>query len=271
MDAGRYLNVFGSPRIHGAIWRDQELTDKTVLLRLEGGFGDQIMGFRFAQSWPRVLVSCSRELFDIFGHFPCVESEAAERVHYDYWIPAMSAPHILGLEYETLSGKPYIKAAPRKLYSNGGLRVGIKWSGNPQFEHQQHRVFPKEYMINLAKTNGTTFYSLQRDEDLVDGLPFADLRASLKTWRDTAEIVSGLDILITSCTSVAHLGGALGVPTWVVVPILPYYCWSQPGSKSSWYDSVRLFRQVKYGCWEQPFSEIQSALEQAVSDTRRAA
>ncbi len=271
MDAGRYINVFGSPRIPGTIWRDQDLEDKTILLRLEGGLGDQIMGFRFANAWSRTIISCARELFPLFGHMPCVDSSAAHLAHYDYWVPAMSAPHVLGLEYETLSGKPYLSAKPRKLHSSKGLRVGIKWSGNPQFEHQQHRLFPRELMLDLANTPGTTFYSLQRDEDFVDGLPFSDLRASLTTWRDTAEIVAGLDLLITSCTSVAHLGGALGIPTWVVVPILPYYCWSQPGPKSSWYDSVRLFRQVKYGCWEQPFSEIRSALERVASDERRAA
>lgn len=271
MDAGRYLNVFGSPRIPGPIWRDQVPADKTILLRLEGGFGDQIMGFRFAQAWPRVVVSCSRELFPLFGHMPCIESSAAQYAHYDYWVPGMSAPHVLGLEYETLRGAPYLQATPRPLYSRGGLKVGIKWSGNPQFEHHQHRLFPRDLMLNLAEIPGTTFYALQRDEDLVDGLPFADLRSSMKTWKDTAEIVAGLDLLITSCSSLAHLGGALGVPTWVVAPILPYYCWSQPGPRSPWYDSVRIFRQVEYGCWKAPFAEIRAALTQLAQTERKAA
>jgi hypothetical protein len=52
-----------------------------------------------------------------------------------------------------------------------------------------------------------------------------------------------MDLMITSCTSVAHLSAALGIPTWVMVPVMPYYTWAMPGNTSPWYDSVRLFRK----------------------------
>jgi hypothetical protein len=71
-----------------------------------------------------------------------------------------------------------------------------------------------------------------------------------------------MDLVITSCTSVAHMSAALGVETWVVVPILPYYMWSVPGEKSAWYDSVTLFRQEKYGDWTAPFAKISKRLEE---------
>ena len=85
---------------------------------------------------------------------------------------------------------------------------------------------------------------------------------SLETWKDTQLAISRCDLVITSCTGVAHLAGAMGVETWVVVPVLPYYLWALPGDKTLHYDSVILFRQKKYGCWKAPFKKIKQALIQ---------
>lgn len=272
MDAGRYLSCFGLPRIPGEIWKDQDLTNKTVLFRLEGGIGDQIVHFRFAKDFKdkgaRVIISCIPELKPFFSRhgFICVDNEHVEGVYYDYWVPAMSAAHVLGYDQNTISGKPYLTATPKKLFAAPGtLKVGIRWSGNPKFEHEQHRRFDPQPLIDLHKLSGVTFYSLQRDENLIDGLPFADLRDQMKTWEDTASIIADLDLLITSCTSVAHCSAALGVETWIVVPILPYYLWAVNGPKSVWYDSVRLFRQVKYGNWDKPLQDVHQALEEKLS------
>ena len=268
MDAGRYIDCFGLPRIPGEIWRDQDLTNKTLLFRLEGGIGDQMVHFRFAKDFEakgaRVLVSCIPQMKPFFSRhgFICVDNEHVAGVYYDYWVPAMSAAHMLGYDQDTISGKPYFTAEPRSLYSKPGtLKVGIRWSGNPKFEHEQHRRFDPQPLIDLHKLDGLTLYSLQRDENLVDGLPFADMRDQMKTWEDTASILSGLDLVISSCTSIAHCAAALGKETWVIVPTLPYYLWSVPGEKSVWYDSVRIFRQVEYGNWDAPLEAVTNALK----------
>lgn len=268
LNYGRFINVFGLPPISGKIWKDESLQGKTILFRCEGGLGDQILNFRFAKKFQemgaRVLVSCANELKELFSRhgFICIDNEAVHLSYYDYWIPAMSAAYILGLEYDDLDGSPYIIANnPSKLFSKTNtLKVGIRWSGNPQFEDEQHRRFPPQLMIDLCDIPNTTFYSLQRDENCIDGLPFADMREQMKTWEDTANIIADLDLVITSCTSIAHLAGSMGIPTWIVTPIMPYYTWSVPGEKSSWYDSVRLFRQEKYGEWDTPFKNIRNEL-----------
>jgi len=265
---GRFINVFGLPALQGKIWKDEPLEGKTLLFRCEGGYGDQILNFRFAKRFEemgaRVLVSCAPELKEIFSRhgFICVDNEVIMCAHYDYWVPAMSAPYVLGVELNDLDGKPYMfPKEKRNLFSKKGtLKVGIRWSGSPDFEDEQHRRFPPELMIGLHDIPNTTFYSLQRDENLVDGLPFGDMREQMKTWEDTASIIAGCDVVITSCTSVAHLSAAMGIPTWIVTPIMPYYTWVVPGDKSHWYDSVRLFRQEKYGEWEAPFQKIREEL-----------
>lgn len=269
MDAGRFINVFGLPRIPGEIWKDQDLTNKTLLFRCENGLGDQIMNFRFAKDFvkkgARVVVSCAPELMPLFARhgFVCIDNGATPYIHYDYWVPSMSAAHILGYDTDNFPSQFYLDAEPKQLYSKPDtFKVGIRWAGNPKFEHEQHRKFDPQPLIDLHKLDGVTLYSLQRDDNLIDGLPFADLRDQMKTFDETASIIKGLNLVITSCTSIAHLSAALGVKTWVIVPIMPYYAWAEPKDTSVWYDSVRLFRQQKYGDWSHPLEEVKSALIQ---------
>lgn len=265
---GRFIDVFGLPALPGKIWKDESLVGKTLLFRCEGGYGDQILNFRFAKKFEemgaRVLVSCAPQIKELFSRhgFVCIDNEIVSGAHYDYWVPAMSAAYVLGMELEDLDGSQYIEAKEsRKLFSKPGtLKVGIRWSGSPDFEDEQHRRFPPELMVGLHDIPNTTFYSLQRDENLIDGLPFGDMREQMKTWEETANIIAGCDLIISSCTSVAHLAAAMGKPTWIVTPIMPYYTWVVPGDTSKWYDSVKLFRQEKYGEWEAPFIKIREEL-----------
>lgn len=273
LNAGRWISVFGSPPLGNGIpiWRDEDLHGKTLLFRCEGGFGDEICNVRFVEDFlcrgATVVIACHRSLFPLFRQLGCalVTNEAAAQVDADYWVPAMSAAALLGYDNRTMIGRPYLTAIPRLL--PGDFRVGIRWSGNPRFEHEQHRRFDPQPLIDLHPL--ATFYSLQRDDDLRN-VPFADLRDDMQTWADTAEIIAGLDLVITSCTSIAHLAGALGVQTWVIVPIMPYYTWALPGNRSPWYESVRLFRQTEYGDWTAPLAAIRQRLE-ALTETRLAA
>lgn len=279
MNYGRFVNVFGSPALPGPIWKDQPLEGKVLVLRSEGGLGDEIINFRFAKCFKdlgaNVVVSGHPSLLPIFaGHgFACVTSAAVEQggVYYDYWVPAMSAPYVLGFEHDTLPSAPYLTAEPAVVAKKPGtLKIGLRWSGNPQFEHEQHRRFDKQLMLDLHKVPGVTCYSFQRDGDLVGDLPFEDLAPVLNTWEATASHLKAMDIMITSCTSVAHMSAALGVETWVVVPILPYYLWAVPGNKSPWYDTVTVFRQESYGDWSSPFEKITAALKERLQQREAA-
>ena len=265
--AGRYLNVFGSPPITGKIWKDEPLKDKILLFRCEGGHGDEIINFRFAKDFKdmgaKVIISCHHSLMKIFYNqgYICVTNEAVEygQVYYDYWIPSMSAAYILKYEQKDLIGKPYIKAEKKIKNDNCLPKIGLKWSGNPMFEHEQHRKFDPKYMIDLSKKFEADFYSFQRDEDLYD-VNFTDLRNDLQDWQNTADYLNSMDLVITSCTSIAHMAGALGVKTWVVVPVLPYYVWANISKKTDWYNNVTIYRQKQYGEWSEPFKEIENDL-----------
>ena len=260
LDNGRHENIFGNKHIEtkSGIYRLGNY-DGTVLLYLEGGIGDQINGYRWAfdleKRGHKVFVSCAPEICNIFSEkFITVEHQAVLSVYHDWWVPSMSAISILEYEYEDIKGTPYIE---RTSEAEPG-RIGVRWSGNPKFEHEQHRLFPPELMFDAVK--GFNCVSLQRDKD-EELRPEWMATTGLGSWKNTRFSISKCELVITSCTSVAHLAAAMGIETWIVVPILSYYLWSLPGNKSPFYDSVTLYRQKEYGDWTHPFEQIRKDLE----------
>ena len=114
-------------------------------------------------------------------------------------------------------------------------------------------------MFEAVKGVDAEFVSLQRDEG-VDARPDWVSEVSLDSWDDTRKAVSSCDLVISACTSVSHLAGAMGVDTWVITPVLPYFLYAQDGENTPYYDSMKLFRQKEFGKWEAPFELISNRL-----------
>jgi hypothetical protein len=281
LEYGRPLKVYGSGKINTTkqIWNGiDDLTGKTVILNMECGFGDQIIYARFAtEVWKRggkAILCCEKSLHSLFMRIPgthkCITLEEVSSAYHDYWIPGFSCSWLFGHTFETLPNQPFLFANEQSvqlwknmLTTKKKIKVGIRWSGSPLFEHQQFRIFPAEKLINLYKDNDhIQFYSLQRDTDTRE-LPdeISDLQHLIISWEDTAACIENLDLVISSCTSIAHLSSAMGKPTWVIVPLLPYHVWAYGGDHSPWYEeTTRVFRQKKFGKWDETFEEIYSEL-----------
>ena len=262
---GRNEDVFGNPNPSSPVPLWDGKSKGTVLLNLEGGLGDQIHGAGMVRyivnKGCEVIVACSPELASLFRDIPGVSAvvvtEAAGGVVHDFWVPAMSAVIPLELQYADVDGSSYISKPLTPL--NKKLRIGLRWQGNPKFEHEQHRLFPSSKLFDAVKDIEADFISLQRDEGS-QHKPEWVKEVPLQHWGDTRHAIATCDLVITSCTSVAHLSAAMGVDTWILVPILPYYLWAKPGNKSEWYDSVTLFRQTTYGDWDEPFERVKENL-----------
>ena len=258
---GRLEGVFGNevPKSPMPIW--DGFSVGTVLLTLEGGLGDQIHGVRYVSYIVNrgcdVIVACSGQLCalfrNIYGVRAVIQHAAIFGVIHDFWAPSMSTAMILKLEYKDVNGNPYIEK-PVVTKSNK-FRIGLRWQGNPQFEHEQHRKFPSNLLFDAVKDVDAEFINLQRDEG-VQHTPLWISNVCLDHWGHTRDAIASCDLVITSCTSVAHLSAAMGINTWIIVPILPYYLWAKPGNTTPWYNSVHLYRQTTYNNWEQPFINI---------------
>ena len=283
MERGRTLGAWGNEDDLGGMFSvrwdgKQDLKDKFVLIYMEGGHGDEILNVRFVKQiidkGAKVIIACRPTLAPLFARIEGVSAVAQvdilRGVWHDYYIPSFSLAHLLGCEYEDLKGESYITPNDRcvKRFSNyikkDGFKVGIRWGGNPEFEYQQMRAFPFKGFYDAVNQEGVDLYSLQlSDASHIDVSKYniTDLEEHLTDWEQTAGAIANLDLVITSCTSIAHLSAAMGKETWVIVPTMPYYVWAVPGSKSSWYDSVNLIRQEEFGNWDKPFTKVKQELE----------
>jgi hypothetical protein len=280
LESGRFLNVYGSGKLttDKPIWNPETcpIESKIIIINMEAGFGDQIIYARFANEIKKrggtAIICCDVRLHSLFSRIPGVSkcitiSEVSSTLH-DYWVPSFSCSWIFGHNFDTLPNEPYIFPNDeftdkwKSIINSDKIKVGIRWSGNPKFEHQQFRIFSSDYLIQLHKYTGIQFYSLQRDHDVIE-LPdeIIDLQHQLETWDDTTSAIQELDLVITSCTSIAHLSAAMGKPTWVIVPILPYHIWAYGGDHSPWYQkTTRVFRQKTFGDWKETFTLLEDEL-----------
>jgi len=266
MDRGRLVGVFGNarPDVPTELWNGRDRG--TVLLYLEGGLGDQIHQIRYAKNIAdrgcRVVVACSGPLAGLFvgveGVSAVVQHEAVFGIYHDSWVPGMSAVVPLGLSLKDLSGKQYIE----KPISIKGRkkRIGLRWQGQSRFEHEHHKQFPYDLMFDAVENVNAEFVSLQRDEG-ADACPSWVKQVPLNTWEDTRQAIASCDLVISSCTSVSHLAGAMGVETWVIVPVMPYFLYAIDGDQTPYYDSMRIIRQEVFGDWTHPFKRVKQLLK----------
>lgn len=279
LEFGRGINCWGARDFnmgHLPCWDgESNLHGKTVILHSEGGIGDEMINLR-AVRWvqergARCIVACTAGMMRTAAAArpeAVVDCKHADAVHADCWLPAMSAPRLFGRTWKNLWPGQYVRAEGRdaKIWekiipkSKERLNIGLRWRGNPRFEHEQMRCFPVDLLFKATDIDAN-LYSLQKDE--VGELPerVVDLEPFLTTWSQTAAAMARMDLVITSCTAIAHLAGAMEIPAWVIVPVLPYYVWAELGQKTSWYPSISIYRQECYNQWDGPFKQIKRDLE----------
>jgi hypothetical protein len=284
LESGRFIKVYGSPPLNtnAPIYNptEHDIKGKSIIISLEGGFGDEIIHARFVKSFKdlgasKVYLAASPEIVSVFerieGCDGVILRNASHTVAHDYWVPGFSAGWVSGNTFKNFPNKPYINAKPesiemwKSVIKSDKIKVGIRWAGNPKFEHQQFRRFPPHFLTELGKYDEVQLYSLQRDQNIIE-LPenIVDLQHLLISWEDTLAAIQNLDIVITSCTSIAHAAAALGKETWVLTPILPYHTWTfgaPKSTKSPYYECVSLYRQQKAKSWNETFQKLYKDFE----------
>lgn len=287
LNQGRLLNLFGETRPASSrpeyYAPEHTLREKTLLLKLEGSVRDQIMTVRFAEDFSalgaKVTISGNTELAGLFARMPTVAAVMQPGVelgtYHDYWIQGMNAVRNTSHTFSTLSGKPYFKADSEYLNKWGllrknnehVLRVGIQWSERFKEKHVCVEHNAGEIIGTLRPSEGIKFFSFQTETDLkVFPKEIDDLQNSAQSLEDRAAALSLMDLVITPCTTTAHLAAALGIETWILVPYFSCYAWAHPAQElTPWYSSVRLFRQQTPGQWNDVAEKLARALEERAS------
>jgi Glycosyltransferase family 9 (heptosyltransferase) len=251
-------------------WTGQDLTDKTVLVLGEQGHGDNIQFVRFlgdlTSRGARVILAVNASLK------PLLQGPAVPEIvcpgdpipEFDYWIPVMSLPAVLGNTLENLAPVQFYLTADselqrqwqQRLGPKTRLRVGFCWSGRRDTWINRHKGMPFETMLALIRRNPDyEWINLQCDctaEEEAE-LVAAGVTAypgAIKSFADSAALIMHMDVVLSVDTAVAHLAGALGRPVWVMLSQFALdWRWLLNRDDSPWYTSARLFRQPKMGDW----------------------
>ena len=271
-------------------WQGETLAGRSLLVTYEAGHGDVIQFCRYipllkACGAIHITLLCHPALKRLLSGLDrldavCSFDEALPESNFDYWMPLMSAPHHLGTRLDTVPAKlPYLYADPslraqwesRLPATTNALRVGLVWKGNPQFENDSDRSLAHlQALAPLWSVKGLVFFSLQKgagEEEVAQcgtQQPLIDPGSHMEDFADAAAIVTGLDLVITVDTAMAHLAGALDKPCWLLLPwYMTDWRWGESGANSNWYPGVmRLFRQGPDGNWGAVITELVLALRE---------
>jgi Tfp pilus assembly protein PilF len=276
------------------LWDGSALEGKTILLHAEQGLGDTIQFLRYAPLIKRrggiVVFECQPALTRLCTGMAGVDQllpAGAALPPFDVQAPLLSLPGILGTTPATIPATvPYLRAEPglvahwkQELQPQGGFKIGIAWQGSPGNTGDRYRSFPLRHFESLARMEGVKLVSLQKGqgteqltEQLQGQFPILDLGDRLDAagaFLDTAAIMMNIDLVITVDSAVAHLAGALAVPVWVPLSIAPDWRWLLERADSPWYPTMRLFRQQRFGDWNDVFERIHNELALRYADQHR--
>jgi Flp pilus assembly protein TadD len=275
-----------------AQWDGCPLEARTLLLYAEQGLGDAIQFIRYlplvAQRGGRIIIECQAELQRLFQTMAGICQVVAfgqPLPAFDLHCPLLSLPRVFGTNLANIPHiVPYLSPDPalvdawsRTLGSpDGRLRVGLAWAGSPRFKGDRTRSLNLQQLAPLAAAaearptaRGVKFYSLQKDaageqaKNPPVGLELVDLGPKLNDFADTAAVMSLMDLIITTDTSVPHLAGALARPVWVMLQFMPDWRWLWDRDDSPWYPTMRLFRQPRIGDWDSVIARVVEALSLA--------
>jgi tetratricopeptide (TPR) repeat protein len=268
------------------LWRGERLQHELLLLRGEQGLGDHVLfscfGAHLAKLGYRVALWTRPSLEPLLRTVPGVE-----RVFSDIavlaglsdirWASMMSVPAILDVTPETVprSG-PFLTADPdrvaawRERLGSQGFKIGIAWQNAGASHLDKLRSIPLREFAALCDIPGVRLISLQKGPG-VEEIAAVGFGARIETlgdsfdeeggaFLDSAAVMMNLDLIVTSCTSIAHLAGALGRPTFVALMHVPEWRWLLDRDDSPWYPATRLFRQSRAGDWSDVFARIADAV-----------
>lgn len=274
-------------------WNGTSLRGRILHVLREQGLGDDIM---YSSCYPQLIrdakhcyIECEPRLERLFARsFPqatflpivdnATKAAATSREDVDVRIFSASVPGYLRNALRDFPAhQGYLRADPARaahwrsqLDALGtGLKIGISWRGGTVYTHRARRTLSLEMLAPLLSVGGVRWVNLQYGERAAEiaafktmsGLDIADWPEAIDgDYDETAALVSGLDLVISVCTSVIHLAGALGRPVWVMVPFAPEWRYGAEGTVMPWYPSVRLYRQAQAGAWDDVIADIRQTL-----------
>ncbi len=270
------------------LWDGSRLEGRTILLHAEQGLGDTLQFIRYAplvkERGGTVIVECQPSLVRLLAGTSGVDQLVAQRAPVPAFDVQAPLPSLPGIFHATLAAIP---ARVPYLHVDGQflerwrlerqvecpVQVGIAWQGSKANRGDIHRSIPLANFEKLARVKGVQLVSLQKGpgteqlRGIEHQFPVLDLESRLgadtESLVNIAALMKNLDLVICCDTAIAHLAGALGVPVWVALTVAPDWRWQLQGEASQWYPTMRLFRQTRYGHWQEVFERMADVLSRS--------
>ena len=270
---------------HIDLWEGQSLEDKTILIYCEQGFGDNIQFVRYIpqvrELGGRIIFSCYDQLYNIFKNSPILKGvdvmkgASLNSAELNFKIPLLSLPRVLEA---TIDNIPHTDGYLSKTHckdwnlSDEGMNVALVWESSGL---DTRRSIPLETILPLCELpnvnmvsiqKGSAMFDYRRNPDIKNLLP--SLGERIRDFSDTADILSQVDLLISTDTAPIHMGGALGIPTWGLLHFSADWRWFREKNypdTSPWYESVRIYRQKEPANWGEVVERVKIDLKKISS------
>jgi hypothetical protein len=268
------------------LWKGEDLKDKTLVVLTEQGLGDSIYAFRYIpvlrkMGLKHLVIACEHTLMRVVQAM-CpkdpllVDVTILDREKlqwnqpFNYVTLAMSLPGYLTPD-DVGPRAPYLKATGVK--QQGVLTVGLCWNGSTVVGPPKERNIPLKLLKPLSEIPGVKLISLQKgnavDEMEDCGFEIADAMNGTKDVYDTACVIASCDLVITVDTLIPHIGGSLGVPTWLMNRYMSCWQWGTPDYDPVLYETVAQFRQEKAREWDSVVQRITYGLQRIAADAQK--
>lgn len=257
-------------------WDGTVTPGQTIVIDSQCGAGDEVIHVRFMKHLKElgmnsIWTTTRRDIVKLFNYngFETVCVWDKPDLPKDaQWVYALALPYYLNLTVNDLGQTPYLQPLPEKekqysyLQEDQNYKIGVFWNSGSGFEQAHFRSIDPEPLFNTLSKTQASLYSLQLpDQTPPEGFNIQTFDIPNRDFTDTFSIVSQMDLVITSCTSIAHIAASQGKEVCVFVPIMEYYVWTSSTGKSWWYgDHVHLFKQKKPRNWDEPIKQLEMFL-----------
>jgi tetratricopeptide (TPR) repeat protein len=268
----KYEHLAGTePKFAQPRWRGEDVANKTILVVGEQGHGDNIQFVRFLYNLRQMGAVVKLQVTgglvplltpsDVISQVSGYDSDPGA---FDYWVPIMSIPGVLGITVDTIprvqsylnADAALVRAWQQRMGPKYRMRVGFAWSGRTDSWLNQHKAVPFADMLALIqRCPDYEWINLQIDADPEQSAALAAAGVTcypgaITSFADTAALMQNLDVVVGVDTAVSHLAAALGRPTWIMLnQYSTDWRWLLGRDDTPWYSSARLFRQPTRGDW----------------------
>lgn len=254
-------------------WDGTISPEKTLIIDTKCGAGDEIIHIRFMKhlkdlGMNPIWTTNRHDLIELFRHnghnvVHCYEDNTFPED--SEWVYALAIPYYLNLTSKDLWYDHYLKPIEEKekkysyIKEDKNFKIGMFWASSSGFDQAHFRnTYLNDYM-DVLENSEHSLYSLQLPNERLEEKEYKQIKTfeDRKDFTDTFSIVNQMNLVITSCSSIAHVAASLGKEVCVFVPILDFYIWEHSQENTYWYGSnVHLFRQTKPRIWDDQMKEF---------------